>query len=146
MLGSKIRVLFAGRASIPHAALKSRILPSTASHHKKLTAAFSTHSGGLRKVVWGGTWLNGVHGTDARTAQPAYDKSNPFDDPTSKSCIIIFDLSSKHDLDKHPDLFVFEANLVSSELNKVVKAAGKGKTVSSHQLSIVDESTNNSAG
>jgi hypothetical protein len=80
MLGSKVCVLFAGRASIPHAAFKSRILPSMASHHKQLTAAFSTQSQGLRRAMytkfsWADVrYLSKTHITHNADGSPISDK------------------------------------------------------------------------
>jgi hypothetical protein len=117
----------AGRSKLVYAEKPS----ITLAHDSKLTAAFSTHSGGLRKAIWVDlTWAE-MREYDSHAARLAFEKSNPFNDPKAHNCVIVFrspprgfpcsivQIASAYGLGER------EADILQKELNKVVEAAGK---------------------
>jgi hypothetical protein len=117
----------AGRSKLVHAEKPS----ITLARDKKLSAAFSTHSSGLRKTIWVDlTWAE-MREYDSHAARLAFEKSNPFNDSKAHNCVIVFQypprgfpcsvvqISSAYGFGER------EADIVQKELNKVVEAAGK---------------------
>jgi hypothetical protein len=126
----------ASRSKLVHAGKPS----ITLGRDSKLTAAFSTHSGGLRKAIWVDlTWAE-MREYNSHAARLAFEKSNPFNDPKAHNCAIVFQypprgfpcsvvqISSAHGFGEG------EATIVQKELNKVIEAAGN-TTVSYTALS-----------
>lgn len=100
--------------------------PITPTFSKNLSA-FSTHSQGLRKIMFTDLDLRlGLkyeqRGTPSLT-RCILDRNVPFDDPDAQNCMAFIDTEDRY-LDSSY-VWTGEASVVDRELNKLVQAAGK---------------------
>jgi hypothetical protein len=109
--------------------ISTQLPPITLPYHKN-TAAFSTRSHGLRKIMLTDYKLGVKRCSESSLARHAFDESNPFDDPEAQNCMAYIDAENRY-LDSSY-VWIKEAAIVDRELSKLVEAAGKKVRQSRH--------------
>lgn len=124
-LRSFARALSTGR----NLSILNKCATALPAHNGKSTAAFPTHSQGLRKLLYlDDPWSPEMKALDPHKARIAFLKTNPFNDAAAHNCCLRFKGVARHE-DDYTDgktvrgWFDREIGILQDELKKLVRLA-----------------------